>query len=105
MNGRRLHEHVWKEKYSRSRRREILRLTRIERLIPTFLDLNDYRVCPYVYTNETLPEKYKPYANDIKYLSDLKVLTNKYNSDELYDVWNYFRMDYLRRNPSILGLE
>jgi len=77
----------------------------IERLLPTFLDLNDYRVCPYVYTNETLPEKYKPYANDIKYLSDLKALTNKYNSDELYDVWNYFRMDYLRRNPSILGLE
>jgi len=77
----------------------------IERLIPTFLDLKDFKVCPYVYTNETLPEKYRAIANDIKYLSDLKVLTNKYNSDELYDVWNYFRMDYLRRNPQILSLE
>ena len=77
----------------------------IERLMPTFLDLNDFKVCPYVYTNETLPEKYQAVANDIKYLSDLKVLTNKYDSDELYEVWNYFRMDYLRRNPSILGLE
>jgi hypothetical protein len=35
----------------------------------------------------------------------LKSLLNQYNSDELYNVWNYFRMDYLRRNPSILGLE
>jgi hypothetical protein len=77
----------------------------IERLIPTFLDLKDFKVCPYVYTNETLPEKYRAIANDIKYLSDLKVLTNKYNCDELYDVWNYFRMDYLRRNPQILSLE
>jgi hypothetical protein len=51
----------------------------IERLIPTFLDLKDFKVCPYVYTNETLPEKYRAIANDIKYLSDLKVLTNKYN--------------------------
>lgn len=77
----------------------------IERLIPSFLDLHDYKVCPYVYTDKTLPEKYRQVANDIKYLSDLKVLINKYNSDELYDVWNYFRMDYLSRNPSILGLE
>jgi hypothetical protein len=77
----------------------------IERLIPTFLDLNDYKVCPYVYDNTTLPEKYNQYANDIKYLSDLKVLTNQYNSDELYNIWNYFRTDFLRRNPGILGLE
>ena len=77
----------------------------IERLIPTFLDLNDYKVCPYVYDNTTLPEKYRAVANDIKYLSDLKVLINRYNSDELFDIWNYFRMDYLQRNPSILGLE
>lgn len=77
----------------------------IERLIPSFLDLHNYKVCPYVYTDKTLPEKYRQVANDVKYLSDLKVLINKYNSDELYDVWNYFRMDYLSRNPSILGLE
>ena len=77
----------------------------IERLIPTFLDIYDYKVCPYIYDDQTLPEKYRAVANDIKYLSDLKVLINRYNSDELYDIWNYFRMDYLRRNPSILGLE
>jgi len=77
----------------------------IERLIPSFLDLHDYKVCPYIYTDKTLPEKYSQVANDVKYLSDLKVLINRYNSDELFDIWNYFRMDYLRRNPSILGLE
>ena len=77
----------------------------IERLIPTFLDIYDYKVCPYTYDDQTLPEKYRAVANDVKYLSDLKVLINRYNSDELFDIWNYFRMDYLRRNPSILGLE
>ena len=77
----------------------------IERLIPTFLDIHNYKVCPYVYDNNSLPEKYRQVANDIKCLSDLKVLINRYNSDELYDIWNYFRMDYLQRNPSILGLE
>lgn len=77
----------------------------IERLLPTFLDLNEYDVCPYVYDSTTLPEKYKQYANDIKCLSDLKVLTNQYNSDELYKIWNHFRIDYLARNPGILGLE
>lgn len=77
----------------------------IERLIPSFLDLHDYRVCPYVYNENTLPEKYQTVWPDIKSLSDLKVLINQYNSDELYDIWNHFRMDYLRKNPNILGLE
>ena len=77
----------------------------IERLIPTFLDLEEMKVCPYVYTAQTLPEKYRAVWPDIKYLSDLKLAVNKYNSDELYEIWNHFRMDYLRRNPQILGLE
>ena len=77
----------------------------IERLIPTFLDLHDFNVCPYIYTETTLPEKYRPVWTDIKYLSELKYQINKNNSDELFDIWNHFRMDYLKRNPSVLGLE
>jgi hypothetical protein len=77
----------------------------IERFIPTFLDIHDYDVCAYVYDDQTLPQKYQPFINDIRYLSELKVLTNQHDSDELYNIWNHFRTDFLRRNPQILGLE
>ena len=49
----------------------------IERLIPTFLELEDMKVLPYRYTAETLPQKYYPYIDEIAALSDLKVLINK----------------------------
>jgi len=77
----------------------------IERLIPTFLDLNEFSVKPYQYTPETLPAKYQPYINDISALSDLKLLTNRYESDELYNIWNYYRQEFLNRNNQVLGLE
>lgn len=77
----------------------------IERLIPTFLELNDYKVCPYRYTQSTLPNKYWPYIGEINALSDLKVAVNQYNSDEIYNVWNYYRLKLLREKPEILGLE
>ena len=77
----------------------------IERLIPTFLDLEDFKVCPYLYSNETLPEKYLPYINELRAISQLKVEINKHSSDELYETWNILRMEFLKRNPSILGLE
>jgi hypothetical protein len=77
----------------------------IERLIPTFLDLEGFNVCPYVYTDQTLPNKYRPFANDIRILSDLKTQINKHDSDELYNIWNYLRWDYLNKNPNIIHLE
>lgn len=77
----------------------------IERLIPTFLELEGMDVCPYVYNERTLPEKYRAVWKDIKYFSDLKVAVNAHNSDSLFEIWNHFRMDYLKRNPQILGLE
>jgi hypothetical protein len=77
----------------------------IERLIPTFLDLENMKVSPYIYNEKTLPQKYMPYIGEIMALSDLKVLTNKFDSDELYEVWNFYRYQFLRKNPSVLGLE
>lgn len=76
----------------------------IERLIPTFIDLHNLRACPYVYTQDTVLPKYHPYFGDIMALSNLKVLTNQYNSDELYDIWNFYRSKVLQ-NPAMLGLE
>lgn len=77
----------------------------IERLIPTFLDIEGFKVMPYLYTQKTLPPKYQPYIADITALSDLKVLINRYESDDLYSIWNYYRNKCLIDNRSILGLE
>ena len=70
----------------------------IERLIPTFLELEDMKVMPYRYTAETLPKKYIPYIDEIAALSDLKVLVNKFDSDELYNVWSFYRYQFIERH-------
>jgi hypothetical protein len=49
--------------------------------------------------------KYQPFINDLLVLSDLKKLVNRYESDELFNIWNYSRQQFLKRNPNILGLE
>jgi len=77
----------------------------IERLIPTFLELENFRVCPYVYDVDTIPTKYQPVWNDIKALSDLKVAVNTFDSDVLYNVYQHFSTKTLQQNPQILGLE
>ena len=74
----------------------------IERLIPTFLELENFTSLPFQYTADTLPQKYHPYAGD---LGALKVLINEYDSDELYQIWNHYRHKFLQDNPGILGLE
>jgi hypothetical protein len=76
-----------------------------ERLVGTYMELNGLTVLPYRHTPNTLPEKYKPYIATINALSDLKVAINQYESDEIYNVWNHFRQEYLVRMPNILGLE
>lgn len=77
----------------------------IERLIPTFIELEGLSSCPYVYDISTLPTKYQPVWSDIKALSDLKVAINRYESDELYAVWDHFRTQLLQLQPQILQLE
>lgn len=77
----------------------------IERLIPTFIELEEISAKAYQYTNETLPTKYLPYIADIEALSSLKVLINRHNCDDLYHAWDYYRLQFLRNNPGILGLE
>ena len=77
----------------------------IERLLPTFLELEEFNVLPYQYTSETVLAKYQPYFADILALSDLKVLINEHNSEKIYHLWNHYRTRFLRENPGILGLE
>jgi len=78
----------------------------IERLIPTFLELEGFDSIGYSYDNpNAVHEKYKPHWADLTAISDLKLLINRYESDELYSIWNYFRQKMLQQNPGILGLE
>ena len=77
----------------------------IERLIPTFIDLERISALAYQYTPETILEKYQPYLGELRALSNLKVLINQHNSDELYDIWNHYRHSLLQRYPNILNLE
>lgn len=77
----------------------------IERLIPTFLELEQLSSIGYKHTPDTVPMKYGAVIDEIMVLSDLKVAINCYNSDELYDIWNYYRHRLLQANPQILGLE
>ena len=77
----------------------------IERLLPTFLDSSGLRVkaCDAPYINPQ--KKYAEVAGDIMVLSDLKMAINKYDSDELYNIWNYYRQRFLADHPGVLGLE
>jgi hypothetical protein len=78
----------------------------IERLIPTFLELEGFDSLGYTYNqSEVILPKYQPFINDLLVLSDLKKLVNRYESDELFNIWNYSRQQFLQRNPNILGLE
>ena len=77
----------------------------IERLIPTFIELEELSSCPYVYDVATLPIKYQPVWGDIQALSDLKVAVNQYEDDTLYNIYDHFRTRLLEGNPGILGLE
>jgi hypothetical protein len=77
----------------------------IERLIPTYLELEGIKSLGYKHTPDTVPIKYQPIIDEIMALSDLKVLINQYSSDELYDVWNFYRHKFLQNNPNALHLE
>jgi len=78
----------------------------IERLIPTFLELEGFNSIGYTYNSpDELHAKYHQVWPDIKALSDLKMAINRYESDELYDIWNYYRHKLLQQNQGILGLE
>ena len=77
----------------------------IERLIPTYLELENVNSIGFKHTPETISIKYGQIIDEIMALSDLKVAINRYQSDELYDIWNYFRHKFLERNPNVLGME
>lgn len=77
----------------------------IERLIPTYLELENINSIGFTHTPDTLPSKYAPYFDDIRVLSDLKIMVNRYSSDELYDIWNFYRHKWFHQNQGVINLE
>lgn len=77
----------------------------IERLIPTFLELEQFKSIGFKYTADVLPMKYEPFIDELMVLSDLKMEINRHQSDELYDIWNFYRHKFVGQNPNIFGLE
>ncbi len=74
----------------------------IERLIPTYLELENIDSLAYTHTPDTVLPKYRPVFNELQALSNLKVAINEHDSDELFEVWNYFRHSFIAKNPGIL---
>jgi predicted phosphohydrolase len=77
----------------------------IERLIPTFIELENFSSIGFKHNPQTIPEKYNAVAEEIYALSDLKVLVNQHNSDEIFNIWNFYRHKFLQQNPEVLRLE
>ena len=77
----------------------------IERLIPTYLELENIDSLGYTYTHDTVPDKYTSIFDEIMALSNLKLAINEHESDDLYEIWNYYRRALLHRNPGILAIE
>lgn len=77
----------------------------IERLLPTFIELEQVKTKAYEYTDDTVLPKYYPFFNELIDLSRLKATINKYESDELYDLWDSYRRRFLTQYPGITGLE
>lgn len=77
----------------------------IERLLPTYIELEGIKSICYEFTSETVLDKYKDIFSDIQVLSDLKIEVNRHGTDELFAIWNYYRQKFLQEHPGILGLE
>ena len=77
----------------------------VERLLSTYIELNNIKSLGFTYTSNTAQEKYKSCFDTVKALSDLKMAITTHQSDELYAIWDHFRRDFLQKNPGILNLE
>lgn len=77
----------------------------VERLLPTYIELENINSICYEFNQETALAKYKDVFDEVKALSDLKIEINRHGSDELFNIWNFYRQKFLSGHPGILGLE
>lgn len=77
----------------------------IERLLPIYIELEEVKSICFTHSKDTAPAKYQKVLDEVLMLSDLKVEVNRHGSDELYNIWNFYRNKFIHDNPGILGLE
>jgi mRNA-degrading endonuclease YafQ of YafQ-DinJ toxin-antitoxin module len=77
----------------------------VERLFSTFLLLNKYKTHALSYDYSVYSNQMGEFTNVLQALSNLKTLTLKYNSHEIFAQWNDIRSFILKSQPQILNLD
>jgi hypothetical protein len=77
----------------------------VERLFSTFLLLNKYKVHAMPYDYSVYKNQIGEFADVLQALSNLKTLTLKHNSEEIFTQWNAIRTFVLNTQPQILNLD
>lgn len=77
----------------------------VERMFSTFLLLRSYKVHAMQYDYSVYKSQLGEVTNVIQALNNLKTLTLKHNSREIFDQWNALRTFILKSQPQILNLD
>lgn len=77
----------------------------IERLIPTFIVLKNFKALGYRHTIGSVLPKYKHISDQILILSDLKTKAIEHKDVDIFTIWVFYKNKFLRENPGVLNLE
>lgn len=79
----------------------------VERMFSTFILLHrdKYKVFAKPYDYSVYSSSLGPFTNVIASLNNLKTLTAKYGSQEIYNQWNTLRQYYMRIHPEIMNMD
>lgn len=79
----------------------------MERMFSTFIVLHSkkYKVYAKKYDYSLYSKELGPFADVIESLNNLKTLTLKYNSKEIFEQWNKIRQFYIKLHPDIMNVD
>lgn len=79
----------------------------VERLFSTFLLLHreEYKIFTKAYDYSVYGKELGSFVNVMAVMNNLKTLTVKHESYEIYNQWNALRQYYIQNNPQIMNLD
>lgn len=79
----------------------------MERMFSTFIVLHskEYKVYAKKYDYSLYSKELGPFTDVIESLNNLKTLTLKYNSKEIFEQWNKIRQFYIKLHPDIMNVD
>lgn len=79
----------------------------MERMFSTFIVLHskEYKIYAKKYDYSLYSKELGPFADVIESLNNLKTLTLKYNSKEIFEQWNKIRQFYIKLHPDIMNVD